>query len=68
MNPKWKVGKIFSAFVGGLIKELGDYNATDWPLFIGSSNPSWKCVLLNNGNLYDSYLDLYGNIIELGSL
>ncbi|GFV38225.1 uncharacterized protein TNCV_4792111 [Trichonephila clavipes] len=47
---------VFCNDVGGLLQQMGSkkYQPSDWRLFIGSSERSLKCVLLNNGNKYGS--------------
>ena len=41
--------------IAGLIEFLGlKYDATEWKVFIDSSNKSLKTVLLNNGNKFSS--------------
>ena len=42
--------------VAGLLRQLGvqQYDPLDWRLFTDSSKRSLKCILLYNGNLYES--------------
>ena len=41
--------------IQGLFQKIGiAYSASDWRLFIDSSKPSLKAVLLHNGNVYPS--------------
>jgi hypothetical protein len=47
---------VFCNDIGNLLKKIGlsEYNPSEWRLFINSSKRSLKCVLLNNGNKFDS--------------
>lgn len=49
---------IFCSEIRHILKETGvwEYNQSEWSLFIDSSKIRLKCVLLNNGNYYDSIL------------
>ncbi|KAI6651114.1 hypothetical protein LOD99_5465 [Oopsacas minuta] len=51
-----KNGLVFCPNVEGLLLAMGvpNYNPSDWRLFIDSSKRSLKCVLLHNGNIFDS--------------
>ena len=42
--------------VEGFIKKLGifEYNSNDWRIFIDNCKKSLKCVLLHNGNTFES--------------
>jgi NADH:ubiquinone oxidoreductase subunit len=47
---------VFYNGIGNLLKKIGlsEYNPSEWRLFIDSSKRSLKCVILNNGNKYNS--------------
>ncbi len=47
---------VYCRDVSGLLNKLGieEYKPEEWRLFIDNSKRSLKCVLLHNGNLYDS--------------